>query len=69
MLDDKKGRVVFQALCRLAHELQLDVIVEGIETDWQLSQLAADLVIVVQGWYYSKALPAEQLSDYLASGG
>eukprot|EP01042_Synura_sphagnicola_P011323 gene11323-14472_t len=65
MLDDQKGRLVFQALCKLASELKLDVIVEGIETDWQLSQLPADLLIVVQGWYYSPALSAEQLAGYL----
>jgi len=65
MLDDQKGRVVFQALCKLANKLKLDVIVEGIETDWQLSQLPTDLIIVVQGWYYSPALSPEQLAGYL----
>lgn len=67
MLDDPKGQIVFLALCKLAKELALDVIVEGVETDWQLSLLPADLALIVQGWYYSPALSVENLSSYLGT--
>lgn len=64
-----KGRTVLMGILRLATALGLQIIVEGVETTQQLIALqAADIDdIAVQGWYYSKALPAADMPEYVRS--
>ncbi|MEL7290647.1 MAG: EAL domain-containing protein [Pseudomonadota bacterium] len=54
---------IVMALIQLAKRLGLDVIAEGVETEQELeilSKLGADYI---QGYYFSKPLPIEQLTD------
>jgi PTS system cellobiose-specific IIC component len=44
--------------------LNLQIIVEGVETDQQLMALDSPAEIIVQGWYYSKALSGDSLVDF-----
>lgn len=56
-----------QAALSLAETFQLEPIVEGVETLRQLQTvilLGADLI---QGYYYSKPMPAEQVGGYITS--
>jgi sensor c-di-GMP phosphodiesterase-like protein len=47
----------------LAESLNIEVIVEGVETEAQRHYLeATGKSVKVQGWYYSKPMPAEHLS-------
>lgn len=57
--EDSPLRPVLPGMCRIALELGLDVIVEGVETEEQarmLSQIAPDAV--GQGWYFGRPVPA-----------
>ncbi|MNO02924.1 phage resistance protein [compost metagenome] len=51
-------------LLRFCEALNLQIIVEGVETDQQLMALASPAEIIVQGWYYSKAMPGEHVMDF-----
>lgn len=55
-LREPRGRAVFAAIVGLARELDLQIVVEGVETDEQLGHVPRDTRTSVQGWYYAKAL-------------
>lgn len=65
-LHSQRGRDVFSAMCRLADQLELALVVEGLEEHWQLQHLPVQSDLTVQGWYYSKALPPAAFLDYAA---
>lgn len=66
-LNSDKGAKVFGSILSIAQQLELEVIVEGVETKEQLAHIPSSQHIKVQGWYYSKSLPLEQLLTFQAS--
>ncbi|MDK9738128.1 EAL domain-containing protein [Vibrio sp. D404a] len=64
-LDNKKGQRVFYAMLKVAQELDLSCVVEGVETQQQLDFIPNESSISIQGWYYSKSLPFNQLQQYI----
>ena len=64
-LDNEKGKRVFYAMLRVAQELDLSCVVEGVETQQQLDLIPQDDSISIQGWYYSKSLPLTALQHYV----
>ncbi|KIL97395.1 diguanylate cyclase/phosphodiesterase (GGDEF & EAL domains) with PAS/PAC sensor(s) [Paramagnetospirillum magnetotacticum MS-1] len=54
---------VVQAIVNLGHSLRTRVNVEGIETQEQLDFLQAHKVDEAQGFYFSKAVPADQFAE------
>lgn len=63
-LSSNKGVKVFGSILSIAEQLELEVIVEGVETNEQLDHIPSNERIKVQGWYYSKSLPLEQFITY-----
>ncbi|WP_424625085.1 PTS sugar transporter subunit IIC/EAL domain-containing protein [Achromobacter marplatensis] len=59
-----RGALVMSGLLRFCEALNLQIIVEGVETDQQLMALDSPAEIIVQGWYYSKALSGDSLVDF-----
>jgi len=53
-----------EATIVMAHSLGLSVVAEGVETKEQLSLLAKFNCDLVQGYYFSKPIPASQLLDF-----
>lgn len=64
--DDPDDAALCEAIIQMAHVLNLKVIAEGVETAEQLEYLAARGVDLVQGYYYSRPLPAAEFLAYLA---
>jgi diguanylate cyclase (GGDEF)-like protein len=66
--DPKKSQqslLIARGVYGLAHALELEVITEGVETAEQLAivtNLGADLI---QGYYYAKPLPENEILNYL----
>ncbi len=58
---------VVQTVVVLAHNLNMEVIVEGVETRAQLSQLIALDCDHAQGFYFAKPLDPDEARDLLAS--
>ncbi|EGU57042.1 EAL domain-containing protein [Vibrio nigripulchritudo ATCC 27043] len=63
-LDTEKGLKVFNSLLSIAEELQLDVVVEGVEKDTQLEVVPCKSGVSVQGWYFSKSLSRNDFVNY-----
>ena len=59
--DDADDLAIVQAIIGIAHALQLKVIAEGVETVEQYDLLTRFDCNEIQGYYFSKPLPAELL--------
>lgn len=56
---------IVKAAIYLAHDLGMDVVAEGIETDVVLQQLKAMGCNLGQGYFFSKPLPASSMTEWL----
>lgn len=54
---DENGRKLLKGIISLAHDLNLQVVCEGVETEEQNRFVTATRCDIVQGWYYFKAQP------------
>jgi len=63
-LQDRESAVVLSAITGMAHQLQLEVVAEGVETADQWSHLKALGCDVAQGYFVAPAMPGEQLLDW-----
>ncbi len=62
--EQKEARLV-NSIIQMAHQLNLEVVAEGIETQEQLDILKAQGCDTIQGYYYSKPLPAKAFEQLL----
>ena len=62
-LDDKQA--IVDAIIQMAHRLQMKVVAEGVETRQQEQLLKSMGCDYIQGYYYSKPLPLEELIDFI----
>ncbi|MFV1984570.1 MAG: putative bifunctional diguanylate cyclase/phosphodiesterase [Thiohalomonadales bacterium] len=53
--------LLVQTIIKIAHQFNLNVIAEGVETKQQLAFLLKENCNVYQGYYYSRPLPIKQL--------
>jgi EAL domain-containing protein (putative c-di-GMP-specific phosphodiesterase class I) len=60
--DKPDGKAIVTAIIALAHSLKLDLIAEGVETQSQADFLLANGCKNMQGFLFSKALPAEEIT-------
>jgi len=56
---------LISAIISIATSLKMDVVAEGVETDFQLNQIKNLGCDFVQGYIFSKPLPAEELERYI----
>ena len=63
--NNDKAKVVVSAISKMASELRLPIVAEGIETKEELNGLANEGVSMIQGYYYSKPLPAKEFVEYV----
>jgi len=61
---NKEDRDLVKASIAIAHSLGLDVVAEGVEITEQLTILEELGCDYVQGYYFSKPLPAEQFIEF-----
>jgi diguanylate cyclase (GGDEF)-like protein/PAS domain S-box-containing protein len=63
--DDPEDKAIVAAIISLASSLGMQTIAEGVETAGQLAFLRNQGCNEVQGYYFSKPLPAEQFEAYV----
>lgn len=61
-MDNPKGLALVDAIIVMAHAMDLKVVAEGIETDHQMRQILSMNCDEMQGFLFSKAVPAEIFS-------
>ena len=62
---DGDGEAIVASIIALAHTLKLKVVAEGVETIEQLDYLRQNRCDEMQGYYYSKPVPAEVFAELL----
>ena len=62
---DVNDAIIVETIINMAHNLQLDVIAEGVETLQQKNFLIDKGCSVFQGYYFSKPLPADEFKNFL----
>ncbi|WP_166262219.1 EAL domain-containing protein [Marinobacter salicampi] len=56
---------IIRAIISLAHSLQMSVVAEGVETEGQLEFLRQQQCDEVQGYYYARPMPWDDLVEFL----
>ncbi|MCB1176398.1 MAG: bifunctional diguanylate cyclase/phosphodiesterase, partial [Leptospiraceae bacterium] len=63
--DDKNSLSIVEAIILMAHNLDLKIIAEGVETKAQLQFLESKDCDFIQGYYYSPGLRVTELEEFL----
>jgi EAL domain-containing protein (putative c-di-GMP-specific phosphodiesterase class I) len=63
-----RGESVADAIIALGRSLEQTIVAEGVETKEQLDYLTAQSCHIIQGYYYSRPLPAPEFEKLLNMG-
>ena len=61
----RKNRYLVSSVIKLAHYMSMRVVAEGVEEKEQCDLLREEGCDVIQGWYFSKPLPADQFTRFI----
>ena len=64
LMNDKDDEIIVNAVISMAHNLGFSVVAEGVEDEDQLIYLRNHNCDVVQGYYYSCPLPANDFFQW-----
>lgn len=62
---DQNGEAIVKAILALAHSLNLEVVAEGVEEQFQVDFLRGHECEVLQGYFFSRPLAVDAISDLL----
>jgi len=65
MVVEKASLAIVESIISLAHSLEKETIAEGVETQAELDILTARNCRLIQGYYFSKPLPAPLFEDWV----
>ena len=60
MRNNSDDRVIVESTAQMAHALRLELVAEGVETEWDAQFLAAAGYDFAQGYRYQPPLPADK---------
>lgn len=69
IVEDADDAAIVTGIIALAHSLRLQVVAEGVETSEQLDFLRSRSCDILQGFYLSKPVPAQQVRELLDQSG
>jgi diguanylate cyclase (GGDEF)-like protein/PAS domain S-box-containing protein len=65
MRNNSDDRIIVESTAKMAHALKLELVAEGVETDWDAAFLKAAGYDFAQGFKYSRALPSEKFMAWV----
>ena len=65
--DPKRSDAIIRTVIRLAHDLGISVVQEGVETEEMFNSVLAMGCEVVQGYYYAKAISLEEFRVFVST--
>ena len=68
LFENRQNRALVEAIIAMAHSLEMKLVAEGVETKDQLEFLREKNVTIVQGYLFSRPVPANDFRTLLASG-
>ena len=68
LTDDAEDRAIVDAVIRMAGALGLQTLAEGVETEGQLAFLRRQGCQAVQGYLFSRPLPAASFAEFVRAG-
>ena len=63
--NDQNSQAIVKAIITLAHNLELNVVAEGVETEVQFEFLKENKCDYLQGFYFSKPKPQNEILELL----
>lgn len=60
-----ENSLILEEIISIAHKLKMNVIAEGVEEEQQMEYLKSKSCDYIQGYYYSKPLPKEEMEKLL----
>ena len=61
LIDGQQGEALVRAIINMAKDLNLIMVAEGVETEEQQRKIKALGVSEIQGFYYYRPMPAEDV--------
>lgn len=65
---DEREQMITQSVIMIAHNLGMEVVAEGVETEGQLAKLKGYECDYIQGYLIGKPMPADEFLAYLTDG-
>jgi diguanylate cyclase (GGDEF)-like protein len=63
----KRALTIIQSVVTLGRGLNMEIVAEGVETEAEASVMRLVGVTELQGFYFSRAIPAEGIADFVAA--
>jgi len=63
--EDEEDRAITKAIIALAKSLNLEIVAEGVETEEQKAYLLENGCYYIQGYYYSKPVSKEEMTEFI----
>jgi EAL domain-containing protein (putative c-di-GMP-specific phosphodiesterase class I) len=61
----QRNRVIVESTVHMAHSLGLEIVAEGVESDWTADYLTRIGYDYAQGYRFAKPMPAQQCFDWV----
>ena len=66
MRNNTDDRIIVESTAQMAHALRLELVAEGVETEWDAQFLAAAGFDYAQGYRYSGAMPSDKCLAWIS---
>ena len=63
--ENKKAKFVMDAAMRMIHDMELEIVSEGVETKEQMETIESLEIDYIQGYYFSRPLPTSQFLQFI----
>lgn len=63
----KKAKHVVRAVVAMAHDMNMQLVAEGIETEDEVEDICQEGIDYIQGYYYSRPLPVNDFITFVCS--